>query len=106
MKTLKFIIFVVFMISLASCYNDSPYDTVKDSEKETTLYLLNLPADTVTMAVDGNTMYIFTLGDDRVIVKTKTIDSDGMVPIPLFMVVFMIVLSFIGIINLLEKIFK
>jgi len=73
--TMKRIFIFIFLISLlfVSCekFYDSPYDSVFDQDKETTLHLLSLPSDTVRISIDGDMLYVFSLEPERVIIKTR-----------------------------------
>ena len=79
MKKLLFLLLVV--VGMSSCYVDVK-KSVEDPKEETTVQLQELPKDTVAIAVDGNSLYVFD-ENNLVVAKTVAVDSDA-VPISFF----------------------
>jgi hypothetical protein len=101
----KILIFIFTMSMITACYNKDPRETVDDPSKKTTVYLQDLPKDTVLMSINDGTLYIFDKEDVQVIVQTKT-NKDNSLPINLLVVFGSIMLLLFLIGTLLENIFK
>jgi hypothetical protein len=72
----KLLPILLLAICLTGCYIDIE-DTIKDSKKETTLELQELPKDTVVISVKGYELYVFN-SKNEVVYKTYGEDSESL----------------------------
>ncbi len=63
---LNFLLVMTFIFVLSSCTVD-PKSTVKDPKKETTIYVQELPRDTVLISIDDGKMYIFDKNNTMIV---------------------------------------
>lgn len=97
----KLFLFLITLVIFASCTD--PIEKVKDPEKSTTVYLQQLPKDTVAISIDKNKLYVFNK-DNTIEYKVINISNADHVIISmgflLFIVIYCILLTMLIIIKL------
>jgi len=99
----KLFLFLITLVIFASCTNN--IEEIKDPEKKTTVYLQQLPKDTVAISIDEDKLYVFN-EDNTVEYKVTNIDKGNYVivhnGILIILIFAIIVFGFILLVQLLD----